>query len=68
MQLLIQRIPKTRAWFVVGPRGGLGYIRWDGDKYTFTRKGRFANAAEIAEIFKFIAAKERRRKKGGKRK
>ena len=67
MQLLIQWIPQTRLWLVAGPRGGLGYIRWDGDKYTFTRKGRFANAAEIAEIFKFIAAKERR-KKGGKRK
>jgi hypothetical protein len=65
MQLLIQWIPELRRWHVAGPRGGLGYIKWDGDKYAFTRKGRFATADEIAVIFKFIAAKERRRK-GGK--
>ena len=64
MQLLIQWIPQTRLWLVAGPRGGLGSIKWDGDAYRFMPKGRrFANADELAEIYKFIAAKERRRKK-----
>lgn len=67
MQLLIQWIPQTRLWLVAGPRGGLGYIRWDGDGYSFTTKSRRPNTAEQAEIDAFIAAKERR-KKGGKRK
>ena len=63
MQLLIQWIPQTRLWIVAGPRGGLGYISWDGDEYKFTTKSRRPNTAEQAEIDKFIAAKERRRKR-----
>lgn len=68
MQLLIQWIPQTRLWLVSGPRGTLGSIKWDGTVYRFTPKGRrLTSAAEVAEIYKFIRKKARRRK-GGKRK
>ena len=68
MQILIQWIPQARVWLVVGRGGGLGHIKWDGTAYRFMLKGRTPNTAEQAEIDKFIAAKERRKRKGGKRK